>query len=266
MQEINLDKISHQKKELDFKIKNINRTVGAIISGKLTKKFGEKGIPADNLKINFHGSAGQSYGAFLSKGIFFNLIGDANDYFAKGLSGGKIVVSPDNINPDFIPEENIIIGNVALYGATGGEVYINGMAGERFCVRNSAADAVVEGIGNHGCEYMTGGNVVILGEVGSNFAAGMSGGIAYIYDAKSTFEKNFNSELSNLEKVLVKSKDEEKLLSLIKNHYKYTNSGQAKRIIENWSAEIKKFKKVIPRDYAKILEKKENKKSEKING
>jgi len=266
MQEINLDKISHQKKELDFKIKNINRTVGAIISGKLTKKFGEKGIPADNLKINFHGSAGQSYGAFLSKGIFFNLIGDANDYFAKGLSGGKIVVSPDNINPDFIPEENIIIGNVALYGATGGEVYINGMAGERFCVRNSAADAVVEGIGNHGCEYMTGGNVVILGEVGSNFAAGMSGGIAYIYDAKSTFEKNFNSELSNLEKVLVKSKDEEKLLSLIKNHYKYTNSDQANRIIENWSAEIKKFKKVIPRDYAKILEKKENKKSEKING
>ena len=266
LREINLNSISNQKQELSFKIKNINRTVGAIISGTLTKKFGEKGIPSDNLKINFHGSAGQSYGAFLSKGIFFNLIGDANDYFAKGLSGGKISVSPDKINPDFIAEDNIIIGNVALYGATGGEVYINGKAGERFCVRNSAADAVVEGIGNHGCEYMTGGNVVVLGEVGSNFAAGMSGGIAYIYDSKETFEKNFNSELSNIEKVLVKSKDEEKLLSLIKNHIKYTNSDQANRIIKNWNTEITKFKKIIPRDYAKILDIKENNKREKING
>jgi len=266
IKEINLDKISNESQELKFEIKNINRTVGAMISGKLTKKFGEKGIPSDNLKINFYGSAGQSYGAFLSKGVFFNLIGDANDYFAKGLSGGKIVVSPDGINPDFIPEENIIIGNVALYGATGGEVYINGKAGERFCVRNSAADAVVEGIGNHGCEYMTGGNVVVLGEVGSNFAAGMSGGIAYIYDSKSTFEKNFNSELSDIKEVLVKSKDEEKLFSLIQNHYKYTKSNQAKNIIENWSKEIKKFKKIIPRDFAKILEQKENRKREKING
>jgi glutamate synthase (ferredoxin) len=251
---------------LNFKIKNINRTVGAIISGMLTKKFGEKGIPVDNLKINFDGSAGQSFGAFLSKGIFFNLTGDANDYFGKGLSGGKIIVKPDNLNSDFIPEANIIIGNVALYGATGGEVYINGKAGERFCVRNSAAEAVVEGIGNHGCEYMTGGNVVVLGEVGSNFGAGMSGGIAYIYDPNSTFEQNFNSELSDIDKVLVKSKDEEKLLNLINNHIKYTNSNQANKIIKNWKNEISKFKKVIPRDYAKILKKEEMKRKEKING
>jgi len=266
IKKINIENISKEKQELNFKIKNINRTVGAIISGMLTKKFGEKGIPVDNLKINFDGSAGQSFGAFLSKGIFFNLTGDANDYFGKGLSGGKIIVKPDNLNSDFIPEANIIIGNVALYGATGGEVYINGKAGERFCVRNSAAEAVVEGIGNHGCEYMTGGNVVVLGEVGSNFGAGMSGGIAYIYDPNSTFEQNFNSELSDIDKVLVKSKDEEKLLNLINNHIKYTNSNQANKIIKNWKNEISKFKKVIPRDYAKILKKEEMKRKEKING
>ena len=146
LKKVDIDNIVNEKQELNFNIKNINRTVGAIISGKLTKKYGEKGIPKDNLKINFDGSAGQSFGAFLSKGIFFNLSGDANDYFGKGLSGGKIVVKPDDLNSNFIAEENIIIGNVALYGATGGEVYINGKAGERFCVRNSSADAVVEGI------------------------------------------------------------------------------------------------------------------------
>ena len=266
LKEINLENISSTKQELDFKINNINRTVGALISGKITKKYGEKGIPYDNLKINFDGSAGQSFGAFLSHGIFFNLRGDANDYFGKGLSGGKIVISPDSKNPDFIPEENIIIGNVALYGSTGGEVYINGKAGERFCVRNSAAEAVVEGIGNHGCEYMTGGTVVVLGEVGSNFGAGMSGGIAYVYDPKSTFLQNFNSELSNLEDVLEKSKDEQKLIKLIKNHIDYTKSNVAIRIIDNWDVEIKNFKKIIPRDYAKILEKEINKQREKING
>jgi glutamate synthase domain-containing protein 2/glutamate synthase domain-containing protein 1/glutamate synthase domain-containing protein 3 len=266
LKEINLENISSTKQELDFKINNINRTVGALISGKITKKYGEKGIPSDNLKINFDGSAGQSFGAFLSHGVFFNLRGDANDYFGKGLSGGKIVVSPDSKNPDFIPEENIIIGNVALYGSTGGEVYINGKAGERFCVRNSAAEAVVEGIGNHGCEYMTGGTVVVLGEVGSNFAAGMSGGIAYVYDPKSTFLQNFNSELSNLEEVFVKSKDEQKLIKLIKNHIDYTKSNVAIKIIDNWDVEIKHFKKIIPRDYAKILEENNNKQREKING
>lgn len=266
LKEINLETISSKKQEHDFKIKNINRTVGALISGKITKKYGEKGIPNDNLIINFDGSAGQSFGAFLSKGIFFNLRGDANDYFGKGLSGGKIAVSPFSKNPDFIPEENIIIGNVALYGSTGGEVYINGKAGERFCVRNSAAEAVVEGIGNHGCEYMTGGTVVVLGEVGSNFGAGMSGGIAYVYDPKSTFIENFNSELSDLEDVLVKSEDEKKLIKLIKNHIKYTKSNVAVNIIKNWDVEIKNFKKIIPRDYAKILENTLSKQREKING
>jgi glutamate synthase (ferredoxin) len=266
LKEINLENISSKKYVLNFKINNINRSVGALISGKLTKKYGEKGIPYDNLRINFDGSAGQSFGAFLSKGIFFNLRGDANDYFGKGLSGGKIVISPFSKNPDFIPEENTIIGNVALYGSTGGEVYINGKAGERFCVRNSAAEAVVEGIGNHGCEYMTGGTVVVLGEVGSNFGAGMSGGIAYVYDPKSTFIQNFNSELSDLEEVLVKSKDEEKLIKLMKNHIKYTKSNVAVNIIKNWDIEIKNFKKIIPRDYAKILDKTLSKQREKING
>ena len=266
IEEIDFEKIDNAKQELTFDIKNVNRTVGAIISGKLTKKYGEKGIPKDNLKVNFKGSAGQSFGAFLSKGIYFKLIGDANDYFAKGLSGGKIVVSPDGKNPDFKPEENIIIGNTALYGSTGGEVYINGMAGERFCVRNSAAYAVVEGIGNHGCEYMTGGIVVVLGEVGSNFGAGMSGGIAYVYDKNSTFKDNFNSELADINDVKINSKDEKDLKELIKKHQSYTKSSRAKYIIDNWDSEIKSFKKIIPRDYAKILNKLEKSNKEKVNG
>ena len=266
IKEIDFEKIDNAKQEITFDIKNVNRTVGAIISGKLTKKYGEKGIPKDNLKVNFKGSAGQSFGAFLSKGIYFKLIGDANDYFAKGLSGGKIVVSPDGKNPDFKPEENIIIGNTALYGSTGGEVYINGMAGERFCVRNSAAYAVVEGIGNHGCEYMTGGIVVVLGEVGSNFGAGMSGGIAYVYDKNSTFKDNFNSELADIKDVKINSKDEKDLKELIKKHQSYTKSSRAKYIIDNWDSEIKSFKKIIPRDYAKILNKLEKSNKEKVNG
>ena len=266
IKEIDFEKIDNAKQEITFDIKNVNRTVGAIISGKLTKKYGEKGIPKDNLKVNFKGSAGQSFGAFLSKGIYFKLIGDANDYFAKGLSGGKIVVSPDGKNPDFKPEENIIIGNTALYGSTGGEVYINGMAGERFCVRNSAAYAVVEGIGNHGCEYMTGGIVVVLGEVGSNFGAGMSGGIAYVYDKNSTFKDNFNSELADINDVKINSKDEKDLKELIKKHQSYTKSSRAKYIIDNWDSEIKSFKKIIPRDYAKILNKLEKSNKEKVNG
>ena len=176
------------------------------------------------------------------------------------------MVSPDGKNPDFKPEENIIIGNTALYGSTGGEVYINGIAGERFCVRNSAAYAVVEGIGNHGCEYMTGGIVVVLGEVGSNFGAGMSGGIAYVYDKNSTFKDNFNSELADINDVKINSKDEKDLIELIKKHQSYTNSSRAKYIIDNWDSEIKSFKKIIPRDYAKILNRLEKVIKKKVNG
>ena len=195
-----------------------------------------------------------------------SLKGDANDYFAKGLSGGKIVVSPNIKKSSFIAENNIIIGNVALYGSTGGEVYINGKAGERFGVRNSAAKAVVEGIGNHGCEYMTGGTVVVLGEVGRNFGAGMSGGIAYVYDPDSSFLENFNPELSDIEKILKKSEDEKLLIDLVNNHYNYTSSQVANRILKNWDSELKYFKKIIPRAYAKILIKEKNNSREKVNG
>ena len=214
---------THGEFNKKIEIKNTDRSVCAKISGELAQHYGNKGFEGA-VNLIFKGHAGQSFGAFLSKGIYFKLIGDANDYFAKGLSGGKIVVSPDGKNPDFKPEENIIIGNTALYGSTGGEVYINGMAGERFCVRNSAAYAVVEGIGNHGCEYMTGGIVVVLGEVGSNFGAGMSGGIAYVYDKNSTFKDNFNSELADINDVKINSKDEKDLKELIKKHQSYTKS------------------------------------------
>ena len=266
LSKLDLEKISKQNNELNFSINNTNRTVGAITAGKITKLYGDKGIPEDSLKINFEGSAGQSFGAFLSKGIHFNLKGDANDYFAKGLSGGKIIVSPNIKKSSFIAENNIIIGNVALYGSTGGEVYINGKAGERFGVRNSAAKAVVEGIGNHGCEYMTGGTVVVLGEVGRNFGAGMSGGIAYVYDPDSSFLENFNPELSDIEKILKKSEDEKLLIDLVNNHYNYTSSQVANRILKNWDSELKYFKKIIPRAYAKILRKEKNNSREKVNG
>ena len=263
---LNLEKISNQKTELDFNINNTNRTVGAIISGKLTKLYGDNGLPEDTLKINFEGSAGQSFGAFLSKGINFYLRGDANDYFAKGLSGGKIVVKPNIKNSSFIAENNVIIGNVALYGSTGGEVYINGKAGERFGVRNSAAKAVVEGIGNHGCEYMTGGTIVVLGEVGRNFGAGMSGGISFVYDPNDQFIENFNSELSDIEYVVEQSDDDKKLYKMVSDHRKYTSSKIAERILNNWKDEIKQFKKIIPRDYAKILYKSKDINREKVNG
>ena len=263
---LNLEKISNQKTELDFNINNTNRTVGAIISGKLTKLYGDNGLPEDTLKINFEGSAGQSFGAFLSKGISFYLRGDANDYFAKGLSGGKIVVKPNIKNSSFIPENNVIIGNVALYGSTGGEVYINGKAGERFGVRNSAAKAVVEGIGNHGCEYMTGGTIVVLGEVGRNFGAGMSGGISFVYDPNDQFIENFNSELSDIEYVIEQSDDDKKLYKMVSDHRKYTSSKIAERILNNWKDELRQFKKIIPRDYAKILYKSKDINREKVNG
>ncbi|WP_370215035.1 glutamate synthase large subunit [Mesoflavibacter profundi] len=240
-----------EKTVLESKITNRNRAFGAILSNEISKIYGAQGLPDNTLKINFTGAAGQSFGAFATKGLTLVINGNSNDYLGKGLSGAKIAVKvPDEST--LVPEENIIIGNVALYGATSGEAYINGKAGERFCVRNSGASAVVEGIGDHGCEYMTGGRAVILGEVGRNFGAGMSGGIAYIYDSKNTFEQHCNKEGLNLDPVET-AEDISELKDLIENHYNATLSPLAQRILENWQTELPKFIKVLPEEYKQAL-------------
>lgn len=240
-----------EKTVLESKITNRDRAFGAILSNEISKIYGAQGLPDNTLKMNFTGAAGQSFGAFATKGLTLVINGNSNDYLGKGLSGAKIAVKvPDDST--LVPEENIIIGNVALYGATSGEAYINGKAGERFCVRNSGASAVVEGIGDHGCEYMTGGRAVILGEVGRNFGAGMSGGIAYIYDPKNTFEQHCNKEGLNLDPVET-TEDISELKDLIENHYNATLSPLAQRILENWQTELPKFIKVLPEEYKQAL-------------
>jgi glutamate synthase (ferredoxin) len=221
------------------------------LSNEISKIYGAQGLPEDTLKINFTGSAGQSFGAFGTKGLTFSIKGNSNDYFGKGLSGAKLIVKVPK-EATIVPEENVIIGNVALYGATSGEAYINGKAGERFCVRNSGAKAVVEGIGDHGCEYMTGGIAVVLGEVGRNFGAGMSGGVAYVYNPKGTFEKNCNTEGLNLDPV-VDAEDISVLKALIENHFMATSSPLAQRLLENWNKELTKFVKVLPEEYKQAL-------------
>ena len=233
-------------------IRNCNRTVGATLSSEVAKRYGGTGLPADTITCKFTGSAGQSFGAFLSAGITFELAGDANDYFAKGLSGGKIIVSPQQ-GSTFRPESNIITGNVNLFGATSGEVYINGMAGERFAVRNSGAVAVVEGVGDHGCEYMTGGTVVVLGKTGINFAAGMSGGIAFILDEDQLFDTKCNLEMVDIEPVSL-DEDRELLHRLISKHIRYTGSEHATRILRDWTEMVPRFVKVMPIDYRRALE------------
>lgn len=240
-----------EKIVLESKITNMDRAFGAILSNEISKIYGAQGLPENTLKVNFTGSAGQSFGAFATNGLTLVVSGNTNDYLGKGLSGAKLIVKvPEEAT--IVPEENVIIGNVALYGATSGEIYINGKAGERFCVRNSGAKAVVEGIGDHGCEYMTGGIAVILGEVGRNFGAGMSGGIAYIYDSKSTFRNRCNTEGLNLDPV-TEPADITILKELIENHYNYTLSPQAQRILENWETELPKFIKVLPEEYKQAL-------------
>ena len=237
---------------INQKITNIDRAVGAMLSGQIAKRYGQVGLPNDTIVANFHGSAGQSFGAFLSKGVYFRLTGESNDYLGKGLSGGKIVVvAPEQST--FKPEENIIAGNTLLYGATSGEVYINGVVGERFCVRNSGAVAVVEGAGDHCCEYMTGGRTIVLGPTGRNFAAGMSGGVAYVLDEKDDFDFYCNMEMVELT-LLEDSIDNKELQSYIANHYKYTNSKLAKKILDNWKDYQDKFKKVVPIEYKKVLQ------------
>lgn len=230
-------------------ISSTDRTVGTILSSVVTKQFNNT-LQDDTYLVHCNGGAGQSFGAFVQKGITLDVHGDANDYFGKGLSGGKLIIQPKN-EAKFKPNENVIIGNVALYGATSGEAYIRGMAGERFAVRNSGANAVVEGVGDHGLEYMTGGTVVILGQTGKNLAAGMSGGIAYIYDPNHDLYTRLNKQLVNTYEVSGKA-DIETLTQLLKNHYKYTNSDVAQKILSNLDHELSNFKKIVPKDYEKI--------------
>lgn len=241
-----------EKVEHTLEIKNRYRTVGAMLSGKIAQKYGEEGLPDGTINFTMQGSGGQSFGAFAVKGLTFRIEGDANDYLGKGLSGGRIIVVPPE-GSSYVPEDNIAIGNVAFYGATGGEAFIRGRGGERFCVRNSDAHAVIEGIGDHGCEYMTGGRVVVLGPTGRNFGAGMSGGIAYVYDPDKTFVDRFNPELADLLDIEQDSTDEVELKGLITKHLEYTGSTVAKKILDAWDTSVTHFRKVFPKDYARVL-------------
>jgi glutamate synthase (ferredoxin) len=225
--------------------------VGTMLGSEVTRRYGAEGLPEDTIRIHFKGSAGQSFGAFMPRGITFDLEGDANDYFGKGLSGAKLIVRPPR-GSTFAPEENIIIGNVALYGATSGEAYVCGVAGERFCVRNSGAYAVVEGVGDHGCEYMTGGRVVVLGRTGKNFAAGMSGGIAYVLDLDGDFARHCNLDMVTLGR-LEEEEEIAEVRRLIERHEEYTGSRRAATVLVSWKDYLPRFVKVLPKDYARVL-------------
>ncbi|MBV9083020.1 MAG: glutamate synthase subunit alpha, partial [Acidobacteriaceae bacterium] len=238
--------------EFHMPVRNVHRTAGAMLSGAIARKHGSKGLPEDTIRISFAGSAGQSFGAFLAKGVTLTLEGDANDYVGKGLSGGKIIVYTPR-DSTFAPEENIVIGNTVLYGATSGEAYFSGMAGERFAVRNSGATAVVEGVGDHGCEYMTNGTVVVLGRTGRNFAAGMSGGTAYVFDPMGDFVRvRCNKTGVDLEPLF----DREDILlleNLIRKHVEYTGSPLGKRMLASWRYMLPHFVKVFPHEYKRVL-------------
>ena len=237
--------------EIKLPIRNVHRTVGAMLSGEIARKYGSEGLPPDTIKFNFTGSAGQSFGAFLAKGVTLTLEGDANDYVGKGLSGGKLVIYPSK-GSTFVAEENMLVGNVVLYGATSGEAFFNGMAGERFAVRNSGATAVVESVGDHGCEYMTKGTVVVLGSTGRNFAAGMNGGVAYVLDETGEFVKvQCNRDSVDLDEL--SEQDVELVRNLITRHLELTGSPRAEWILENWEHMISKFVKVFPREYKRVL-------------
>ncbi|WP_223068119.1 glutamate synthase large subunit [Paenibacillus caui] len=235
-----------------FPITNVDRATGTLVGSEVTRRYGAAGLPEDTISFHFEGSAGQSFGAFVPKGMTLTVEGDANDYTGKGLSGGKLIVKPSP-KATFTPEENIIAGNTSFYGATTGEGYINGIAGERFAVRNSGANVVVEGVGDHGCEYMTGGRVVVLGKTGRNFAAGMSGGIAYVYDPEGTFVNRCNLEMVLLERV-EDTQEQEQLRTMISRHVLYTNSKVGRRILDGWSEALTSFVRVIPKDYKRMLE------------
>ncbi len=240
-----------EKVKAQLSIRNVNRVVGTITGSEVTRKHGPKGLPEDTISINFKGSAGQSFGAFVPKGMTFDIEGDVNDYLGKGLSGGKLIVRPP-AGSTFVPEDNIIVGNVALYGATSGEVFIRGMAGERFGVRNSGVNAVVEAVGDHGCEYMTGGRVVILGATGRNFAAGMSGGIAYLLDSKGDAATRVNTQMVGIE-ALTDAKEIAEVRALIERHLALTQSDRAREVLAHWEQTVPRFLKIIPKDYKRML-------------
>jgi glutamate synthase (NADPH) large chain len=270
---------ARQPVKIDVDIRNVDRSVGAMLSGEIARRFRHKGLREDTISVRLTGTAGQSFGAFLARGVSFELIGDGNDYVGKGLSGGRIVIRPPENSP-IVAEESIIVGNTVLYGATEGECYFRGVAGERFAVRNSGAVAVVEGVGDHGCEYMTGGVVVVIGQTGRNFAAGMSGGVAYVLDEANDFAKRCNMAMVELEPVPeeddmleklhhhggdldhkgrvdvsgdMTSHDEERLHLLISNHVHYTGSTRAKAILDDWANFRPKFRKVMPVEYRRAL-------------
>ncbi|MBI3257390.1 MAG: glutamate synthase subunit alpha, partial [Actinobacteria bacterium] len=231
-------------------VRNVNRTVGTMLGSELTRRHGGDGLADDTITIDFTGSAGQSFGAFLPRGITLRLAGDANDYLGKGLSGGRLIVAPHPTSP-LIAEDNIIAGNVILYGATSGEVFLRGVVGERFGVRNSGATAVVEGVGDHACEYMTGGRVVVLGPTGRNFGAGMSGGIAFVHDPTGTFAERVNTEMVDLDDL--DGDDRSWLKALIERHGTETGSAVAERLLDAWIESIEHFVKVMPKDYKRVL-------------
>jgi glutamate synthase domain-containing protein 3 len=237
--------------KLAYDIHNVNRTVGTMLGAELTRRHGGDGLPDGTIDITFQGSAGQSFGAFVPRGITLRLEGDANDYFGKGLSGGTLVLRPPRAST-FVAEENIIAGNVILYGATAGNVFIRGVVGERFCVRNSGATAVVEGVGDHGCEYMTGGRAVILGPTGRNFAAGMSGGFAFVWDADRSLYRRMNHEMVDLE--VLDDEDVDWLRGVITQHLELTGSDVAERLLSRWWSNVTSFVKVFPNDYKRVLE------------
>jgi glutamate synthase (ferredoxin) len=242
---------SRKPVELQLPIRNANRTVGTMLGSEITRRHGGEGLPDNTIRIRFTGSAGQSFGAFIPRGLSLTLEGDANDYFGKGLSGGCLAVYPP-ADAAFRAEENIVVGNVALYGATGGEAYIRGIAGERFAVRNSGAVTVVEGVGDHGCEYMTRGYVVVLGHTGRNFAAGMSGGIAYVLDEEKDFAERCNLQMVDLE-VLDDLQEENFVRELIKRHVQLTSSTRGETILKNWNEYREKIVKVMPLEYRRAL-------------
>jgi glutamate synthase (NADPH) large chain len=237
--------------EFVLPIRNVDRTVGAMLSGEIARKHGSKGLESGAIHFRFNGSAGQSFGAFLAPGVTLELEGDSNDYVGKGLSGGKIIVYPPR-NSNFLPEENILIGNVVLYGATSGEAFFNGRAGERFAVRNSGATAVVEGVGDHGCEYMTKGLVVVINDTGKNFAAGMTGGIAYVLDETGEFQGT-KCNRSSVDLETLEQKDADELRYWIARHAEHTESPRANWILENWDAMLPKFVKVFPHEFKRVL-------------
>jgi glutamate synthase (NADPH) large chain len=246
---------SGDKVRLDLPVRNVNRTVGTMLGSELTKRWGGDGLPDDTIDVTFTGTAGQSFGAFVPKGITLRLIGDGNDYVAKGLSGGRIIVRP---HPDaqFVAEDNLIAGNVIAYGATGGEIFLRGKVGERFCVRNSGALAVVEHVGDHGCEYMTGGKVVVLGGIGRNFAAGMSGGVAYVLDlADPLYRNRVNTEMVDLDPL--DDEDREFLRDAVSRHYSETESAVARTLLADWDVAVERFGKIMPKDFKRVLQARE---------